>query len=303
MKKILKKMCAVAMAVSVLSIVGCGSGGTVYEAPSFKRITVFGDGMVDAGQTGKRYTVNDTRAEPVFKTWPEYFEQALGREMKPSSAGGTNYAKGGTTISGAGGFAEQVAARGGRFDKDDAVVVGAGLQDIKAQVELVKNGKSLAAAKADLDKVANSYLKVTDQLIGNGAKVLVLSTSHDLGKTKWASDNNVSDTATQLSQYFQDSVYFMAQDRYTGTSQRAAVRFLKIADGPTTKGLFRALKTDKPLCTGAGETDVLQCTDKTLVTDVETEQNGYLLADHIYLSPVAHRILADEMRKLYDSMR
>lgn len=291
------------MVVSALSLIGCGSGGTVYEAPSFKRITVFGDGMVDAGQTGKRYTVNDTRAEPVFKTWPEYFEQSLGRKMKPNSAGGLNYAKGGTTISGSGGLAEQVVTRGGGFDKDDAVIVGAGLQDIKAQVELVKNGKSLTAAKADLDKLANSYLEITDQLIAKGAKVLVLSTSHDLGKTKWAKDNEVVAPATALSQHFQDAVYFRAQDRYTGTSQKAAVRFLKIADAPTMKGLLGALNTEKALCKDAGATDVLQCTDKTLVTDVETKQNTYLLADHLYLSPVAHRILADEMRKLYNSMR
>lgn len=300
-----------ALSVAVL-LTGCGAGGKVVDPPRIASpdaaTVVFGDGMVDAGQvSGKRYTVNDTRVQPTFRTWVEYFEQNFGRTMLPSSAGGKNYARGGARIAGAAGsnsLAEQVASYSAGFGKDDVAVIAIGVEDVRQQVEAVKAGTlTEAQAATNLREAAAEYVGSVEVLIGKGAKTLLLTTTHDLGQTQWAKNLGVQALAGRFSRLLESQVAILAHERYSGTAQQARILLVRVTDvGSLVFGRNAGFdRGADPLCKGAAATDVLLCTDRTLVTDKESEQGKYTYADHLYLSPSSHLALAKYIRNYMNS--
>lgn len=298
-----------ALSLSVL-LLGCGAGGNIVDPPRFTSAdtttVIFGDGMVDAGQAdGKRYTVNDTRAKPVFKTWVEYLEENFGRTTRPSAQGGTDHAQGGARVAlGSGSFAAQVAAYSATFDADDIVIVGIGVQDIREQVEAVKADRlTEAQGEEQLRQAAAAYVDAVDALVNKGARTLLLTTTHDLGKTRWAKDLAAEKLASRFSKLFESQVALTAQERYSGTAQRARVLFVRLTDtGDRILGKPAGFdKESTPLCTGQAAKNALQCTDKTLVTDDAAKQRKYAYADHLYLSPAGHQQLAKYIRSYLGS--
>lgn len=286
-------------------LIGCGAGEEVFDPPQFTSASaatvVFGGGMVDAGQVdGKRYTVNDTRTTPVFKTWVEYFDQNIGRTTLSASAGGSNYAQGGASVAGTGNSLEaQVAAYTAGFGKDDIVIIGVGVQDIKTQVESVQAGKlTEAQAESNLREAASAYVDSVQVLLDKGAQTLLLTATHDLGQTKWAETLQAEALAGRLSALFERQIALRANDRYSGTAQQARILFVRITDVDSliigeSAGFDEG---NTPLCNAATESNVLSCTNETLVTDDEDEQKDYTYADHLYLSPAAHLALANYIR-------
>ncbi len=149
-----------AAVASLALLAGCGGGSVVSQfAPT--RVIAIGDAMVDVGQTGRRYTINNGGNG----VWAQQLAASYGLTLTPASAGGTGFGTGNARITatpdaagttGTRTVAQQVGdfvAGGGRFGADDLVVVQAGTSDIIAEVTRANAGlQTQAQAQSNIDR-------------------------------------------------------------------------------------------------------------------------------------------------------
>ena len=145
------------------------AAGTPTSAP-VSGLVVFGDSLSDNGNAGR---FSDG---PV---WVEVIAERLGVGLKPSRAGGTNYAVGGARTQGGasdvrGQLASYLSARRGHADSGALHIVSGGANDLLA-----------AGCQANRDRVARSaaasLAASVDTLAGAGAKRILVPNLPDIG--------------------------------------------------------------------------------------------------------------------------
>lgn len=285
--------------VSAVVLVSCGSGGKVVDPLNVKSIAVLGDGTVDVAQG-----VKDTRADPIFKTWPEYLATGYGLEAADSDFLGAVDA----TVSGAGNSLEaQVDAfiNGSKVTKSDGqlFIVSAGMTDIQTLATQV-GSSSLTEADAltKVNKLASEYMTHIKKLLSAGASRVAVTVPYNLGETQWAKDNSVEAVASKLSQAYRSAVRSQIND-LPAAFRDGSVLYLQVPEEVRGYVVGNSDGFDKgyvALCKPPADKDVTQCNDTTLVADTAEEQADYPFADDRFLAPYAHSALANFVRNRID---
>lgn len=153
----------------------CGAVATTMAAGNpasapFSGLVVFGDSLSDSGNAG-RFSNG-----PV---WVEVIAERLGIELKPSRAGGSNYAVGGARAQGGpndvrGQLASYLSARRGRIDADALHVVSGGANDLLA-AGCEPNGDTVPR------RAAAALAASVDDLAAAGAQRILVPNLPDIG--------------------------------------------------------------------------------------------------------------------------
>lgn len=291
-----------ACATAVL-LAACGSS-TTESAISPSRFIAFGDGTADVGQNNASYTVNDGSVN----NWTRYVAAQYGKELKASNQGGLNYAFGNARIAAtpdAAGNAstptvaaqiDTFLASGSAFQKDDVVLLSAGVSDMIAGLSAVIAGTQTAAAfetsaRAQGKQYADQIRRLTDA----GAKQVVFSGTYDLGKSLWAIERGQVGTAEAASKAFNEALLIGLNDLGNSVLYVDLAYYVNLYTfSPNSYGFKTA---NAPVCTsvdsgpgigiGAGEVNSALCNTSTLVAGAS--QDTYLFADKVYLTPSANR--------------
>jgi outer membrane lipase/esterase len=137
---------------------------------TFSNLVVFGDSLSDTGNAG-RFSNG-----PV---WVEVIAQRIGAELKPSRAGGSNYAVGGARTHGRpsdvrGQLASYLSARRGSADTNALHVVFGGANDLLAAGCQPKSDTAARSA-------ATSLAASVDDLAAAGARRILVPNLPDIG--------------------------------------------------------------------------------------------------------------------------
>ena len=275
---------AVALVAAASLLAACGSGSTVQQLTPTRFMAV-GDGMIDLGHDGKRYTINDGSM-----LWTQQLASHFGLTLADSSTGGLSYARGNARITAAdptGGGAPSLSAQvdallarlNNKFEDSDVIILSGGHTDIVTAV----NETGISATTTATVKAAGTALgDLAKRLSEAGAKHVVVSGVYNLGLSPWA--------------------------RAQGEAKANAIRDLSVAINP---GLFYNLianETKDPLFANAKDPvcttpDATTCTNNTLVSGAKVEQ--YLFADKLYFTPLANRLYGSSSygNNAYSSLR
>jgi phospholipase/lecithinase/hemolysin len=155
-----------------VAILGLVMSSTGHAAPKFERLVVFGDSLSDSGNAG-RFSNG-----PV---WVEQLADRLGVSLKPSRAGGFNFAVGGARIGPRDGMNSLRAQAdlylgGPRLSERTLHVVYGGGNDLLAAVGVSYGAASVEAAVASLKSI------VVD-LVDKGATDVLVPNLPDIGIT------------------------------------------------------------------------------------------------------------------------
>ena len=155
-------------------LAGSLAGESAHAAqPDFSALVVFGDSLSDSGNAG-RYSNG-----PV---WVERIAAQIGTELRPSSAGGTNFAVGGArTHGGPSALRAQAdaflqALPGGHFDPDALYVVYGGGNDLLAAEHAPDRGLLVEHAVGAIGSIVEDLAAV-------GAKNILVPNLPDIGRT------------------------------------------------------------------------------------------------------------------------
>lgn len=291
-----------ACATAVL-LAACGSS-TTESALSPSRFIAFGDAAADVGQNGASYTVNDSSVN----NWTRYVAAQYGKELKPSNQGGLSYAFGNARIAATPDAAGNAAtptvaaqidsflASGGALQKDDVVLLSAGTSDLIVGLSAVIAGTQTAAQyEASARSLGAQYADQIRRLTNAGAKHVVFSGSYDLGKSRWAVEKVQVPAAEAASKAFNEALLIGVNDLGDSALYVDLAYYVNLYTySPNSYGFNNATT---PVCTsvdagpgigiGAGEINSSLCTTSTLIAGAN--QDTYLFADKVYLTPSAYR--------------
>jgi outer membrane lipase/esterase len=161
------------LAVSVAALLCEAIAISGESAAPYDGLVVFGDSLSDTGNAG-RFTNG-----PV---WVEVIAERIGTELKPSRAGGTNYAVGGALTDGRpsdvrGQVAAYLEARGGRADPRALYVIYAGANNL-----LMAGCEPNADAPARLARRPAAALRASvDDLAAAGAEHILVPNLPNIG--------------------------------------------------------------------------------------------------------------------------
>lgn len=291
-----------ACATAVL-LAACGSS-TTESALSPSRFIAFGDGTADVGQNGASYTVNDGSVN----NWTRYVAAQYGKELKASSQGGLSYAFGNARIAATPDAAGNTAtptvaaqidtflASGNTLQKDDVVLLSAGVSDMIVGLSaVIANTQTAAEYEASARTLGTQYADQIRRLTNAGAKQVVFSGTYDLGKSRWAIDQGQVAAAEAASKAFNEALLIGLNDLGNSVLYVDLAYYMNLYTySPSSYGFSNATT---PVCTmvdsgpgigiGAGEINSALCTTSTLIAGAN--QDSYLFADKVYLTPSAYR--------------
>ncbi|WP_053842826.1 SGNH/GDSL hydrolase family protein [Paracidovorax avenae] len=291
----------IAACASAALVAACGSS-TTESALSPDRIITFGDAFTDVGQNGALYTVNDGS----INNWALQITSNYGGTLKPSSAGGTAYAQGNARVTAstdaAGGSAPSITQQITTFlasntlGDSNLVLMNGGISDLVAGMAAVNagtmtNDQFLAAAAT-----AGSDLAAQVRRLSNaGAKHVVVIGTYDLGKSPWAVALGQQSLLSTASTRFNQSLLVNIEDLGKTVLYVDLEYYGNLFTGSPSG--YNFTNTDTPVCTsvasgndigiGTGQVSSLRCNVSTLVSGAD--QNRYVFADSIYMTPSAHR--------------
>ncbi|MDO5691658.1 MAG: SGNH/GDSL hydrolase family protein [Pseudomonadota bacterium] len=275
---------AVACAGALSVLAACGSS-TVVSDLNPQRFITLGDGFMDVGQAGARYTVNDGS-----NNWVQDFAARYKQTVTPASAGGFGYAQGharvaaadtssGTSAPSVTAQIDALLARTQLHKTNDVIIMGGGIGDIVAAVEAT----GISAETTQTVKAAGKALgeQIRRVVKAGGAHVLAVGV-YNLGNTPWAAQLGQQKALTDLSVAFNDAVAVNIVDL------GANVLYVDPA-------LLHNLMYNKPgnyqfsngrdaVCTTP---DARTCTPDTVVSGAD--YNSWMYADKVYFTPVASR--------------
>lgn len=291
-----------ACATAVL-LAACGSS-TTESAIAPSRFIAFGDATSDVGQSGASYTVNNGS----MNNWTRYVAAQYGKELKPSSQGGLNYAYGNARIAAtpdaAGNAAtptlaaqiDQFLASGGALQKNDVILLSAGVSDMIVGLSGVMAGTQTAAQfEASARALGKQYADQIRRLTSAGAKQVVFAGTYDLGKSRWAVESGQVAAAEAASKAFNEALLIGLNDLGNSVLYVDLAYYVNLYTfSPTSYGFSNATT---PVCTsvdpgpgigiGAGQINSALCKASTLVAGANPD--SYLFADKVYLTPSAYR--------------
>lgn len=294
-----------ACAASLL-LAACGSGSIDSQLKP-TRIVAFGDGFADAGQTGAKYTVNDSSVN----NWPQFVATSFLLPLTPSASGGLNYAWGNARVAAkpdaAGGTAtltvqEQVDAflASNAFTSGDLVLVGAGVSDVVAEAQAAITGaQTRTQMLANLGQAGRDLGAQVRRLVKAGATHVLVTGTYNLGRSPWAVDTKQEALLLEASTIFNDQFLVSVVDLGANVLYvDAALQLNLVTASPATYSLTNSvaavctsMDAGAGIGTGAGQVNARLCTPNTVLSGAD--YNYYLFADRVYLTPTGHRLLGD----------
>lgn len=302
---------ALAAPAALLAVAACSSG-TIVEQFTPSRIVAMGDGLTDQGNTGKRWTVQDSN-----KMWPQIvaIDYDPTFTVTPSTQGGTNYAYGNARIvlkpDAAGNaatptVADQIttylAANGGAAPAGDLVMINGGTADIIVQMQAMRAGSiTQDQFLANVAQAGHDLATQAKRLAAAGAKHIVVMGVPDLKNTPWATAINQVSLLSTASTNFNNAVLVDLADqgdRMLFTD--IALLWNLMTANPTTYSLFDSAT---PVCTsvdpgpgigiGTGQINSSLCTPTTVAPASGHTYPEYLWADAVYPTPSVQSRIAD----------
>lgn len=297
---------ALASGVVLLALGACGSGSIESQfIPT--RVVSFGDAMSDAGQTGKKYTVNAAST----RVWPEIVALNYGLALTPAASGGRAYGTANARIvnkpDAAGNAAtptvkEQVDTflAGGAPTANDLILLQGGYSDIIFEMAKVTAGtQSGGDMLNNVAQAARDMAAQARRLVTAGARHVVVTGVYTLGRSPWAVSIGQQNLLTQASARFNESLLIALVD--DGNNVLYVDTALQYDAMSTSPQFFGLTNVADPVCTsvdpgpgigiGANQINSGLCTETTIVAG----QNyaTYLYADRVYVTPLAHRLLGE----------
>lgn len=297
-----------AACASATLLAACGSS-SIESAFTPTRFIAFGDGLIDVGQNGASYTVNDGSTN----NWTRQVAANYGGTIQPASAGGLSYAQGNARVAltpdAAGNAGTPTVVQqidqflsGQQFAEGDMVLLSAGVSDLIAGMAAVQAGTLTEDAFiAAADKAGQDLAAQALRLTNAGAKHIFVTGTYDLSRTPWATAIGRTDLLNRASLAFNQGLLLGLNN------QSKTVRFLDMAYYVNlyqgSHGSYGFTDASTPVCTsvdagpgigiGAGEVNSNLCTTSTLLPNAD--QNQYLFADKVYIGPYAHRQFGDSV--------
>lgn len=278
LRRATRLLAAAAAATALLT--SCG-GDSVVSDLNPERFLVAGDDMMDVGQKGYVYTVNDGS-----QTWVQLFASHYGLDVQPSSKGGWGFAEGGARISAAGdapSVTAQVDEMLGRttLGKNDVVLIGGGQSDIVAAVEA--HGVSDAAKQA-VQQAGSELAQQVRRIVDAGATHVAVVGAPLMGDTPWGRAQE--DAINKLSNEFNEALLLGIHDMgATVLYLDAALFFDLLHDAPGDYGFSNGRDA---VCTTP---DATTCTASTVHAE---NYERWLFADDKHFTPYALRLFADD---------
>lgn len=310
----MRRTVMVAACATAALLAACGSS-TIESALTPDRFIAFGDAFSDVGQKGARYTVNDGSVN----NWTQQLASRYGKTITPAASGGLSYATGNARITAkpdAAGDAttltvteqiEKFFKDGRSFGANDVVFVNAGTSDVIAGVAAVRAGTlSKDDMLAETRKAGQELATQVRRLITAGAKYVVVMSTYDMSKSLWATAINEASLLHDASTSFNTGLSVGIVDLGANVLSIDAAYYVNLyTNAPGSYGFDNATT---PVCTsvdagngigiGTGQVNSALCTAATLLPGAN--QNKYVFADAVYLTPSAHRQLGDYA---YDRLR
>jgi len=305
-------------AASALALTACG-GGSIVSSFKPSRIVAFGDGMADVGQTGAKFTVNDTSVN----NWTQVVANSFGLTLAPVAQGGTSYATGNARVNtkpdAAGNSStptvvEQVDSflAAGAPAAQDLIILNAGTSDVIAEVEATLNGTQTSDTMvAHVQQAGIDLAAQVRRLVNAGATHVVVVGPYDLGRSAWAVQTAQGPLLERLSaisgntganqpRSFNERLLISMVDLGANVLfVDAALEYNLITANPGASGFDLTNVTD-PVCTsvdpgpgigtGAGQVNSNLCTPSTVTT---ADYNKFLFADRVYFTPRGQVIFGD----------
>jgi len=302
----MRRTCLAATCASAALLAACGSS-SIDSAITPSRIITFGDGMADVGQKGSSYTVNDGS----INNWTTQLASHYGLATKPVSAGGLSYAQGNSRVTvtpdAAGNASTPTVTQqisqflaNPQFNTNDVVLISAGASDIIAGMAAVQAGTM--SETQYLDAVGQAGKDLAQQVIRlsqAGAKHIVVSGSYDLERSPWAKGLGRQALIHDASQRFNDDLKINLKDYGKTVLYVDLAYYVNLFEA--NPGGYGFNNSSTPVCTstdagpgigiGAGQVNSALCTTATLLAGAD--QNRYVFADKVYLTPAAHRLFGD----------
>jgi outer membrane lipase/esterase len=266
------------------------------------------------GQKGTRYTVNDGSVN----NWTLQLASRYGKTITPVASGGLSYAAGNARITAkpdAAGDATTLTVTeqidrflaSGTFGANDVVLINGGISDLIAGMAAVRAGTTTPADMVAAARKAGQELATqVRRLVNAGAKHVVVTGTYDLSKTPWATAISQTSLLNDASSRFNEGLLVNIVDLGANVLYMDAAYYVNLYtsspgsysfDNATTAGVHlggrrqRHWHRRRPGQLGL-------CTTATLLPSAN--QNKYVFADAVYLTPSAHRQLGDYA---YDRLR
>lgn len=288
--------------VLALLLAACGSG-TIESQLNPSRLVVFGDGLSDLGQTGKRYTVNDGTAS----IWTEQVALSYGLTVTTAAAAGTSYATGNARVNtkpdAAGNGAtptvkEQIDTflATGTIGANDLIIVSGGTADIIAEIAKLNSGAQTSDQMlANVKQAGRDLAAQVRRLVTAGATHVVAVGAYQLGRSPWATSTGQVDLLTSTSTSFNDELLVSMVDLGANVLYvDAALLFNLMTANPSsfdmvnaTDAVCTSVDPGPGIGTGPGQVNSALCNTATLV--VGADYNRYVFADRVYPSAQAQR--------------
>jgi phospholipase/lecithinase/hemolysin len=144
------------------------------------------------------------------------------------------------------------------------------------------------------------------RLVNAGAKHVVVTGTYDLGKTPWATAISQTSLLNDASSRFNEGLLVNIVDLGANVLYVDAAYYVNLYT--SSPGSYSFDNATTPVCTsvdagngigiGTGQVNSALCTTATLLPSAN--QNKYVFADAVYLTPSAHRQLGDYA---YDRLR
>lgn len=300
-----------AVAASAL-LASCG-GGDIVDPFNPTRIVAFGDGFMDVGQSGNKYTVNDG----TVNTWIEQVAVRYGRTITPAANGGTGYAQGNARISAepdaTGGTTTRTVVKqidaflgaGGGVQPLDLYILSAGISDLI--VETVNTAQTPAQRLLRVQQAARDISGQVRRLVNAGAAHVVVVGIYNLRITPWAAGIGQGADGSELSRLsleFNNELLLASED----LKSTRRVDFVDAANFFNLRfnnpGSFNFINNATPACAAtasgadgigistAAHVSSRVCTPATLAAG-STDYNRVQFADPVYPTPGLHRLFGD----------
>lgn len=295
-RRSLLRMGAVSGALAATGTAGllsaCGSGDIV-SALQPSRFIAFGDGLSDVGQSGTRYTINDS----TVNTWADRLASRYGKTLTAQAAGGLGYAQGhAATDAMPRSIEAQIDAflANQAFGSSDVVLMNIPLSYVLRPVTAAKAGTiTEATALTQIADSGTAFAAQVKRLIAAGAKYIVVAGVYDLGRSPYGIALNLpglltsevqksSAAVTRLNDTFKIEVVKLGTNVLFVDAAYLVNRNVQF--GPN----WGFVNSNTPICTTP---TALTCTDSTLIANANKIQ--YLFADNIHLTPNANQQLGD----------
>lgn len=268
----------------------CGSGSVVSDFNPQRFLTV-GDGFMDVGQAGHRFTVNDGT-----HNWVQALAAHYNVTLTAASAGGWGYAQGHARVTAedtsSGANAPSVSAqidallaRTSFQTNADLTLVNGGIADIVAAVQATGISADTTAAVRAAGTALGQQVR---RLVNAGATHVVITGVYNLGHTPWARGLGQQGPIEDLSEAFNTALRLEIENMRDNKVQYFdAEQFFNLVHNVPSN--FPVDNVSDPAC---ATPDATTCTAATLVAGAD--HNRYLWADSLYIAPAAQRLFVNE---------